>query len=83
MDDDDAVLGEGKVGVTLPAELVRGLVPVLERAVVRRQVEAADMSARAAAEDHDPALVCSHQELAVQVQREVARPLLKSVLKIF
>ena len=83
MDDDDAVLGEGKVGVTLPAELVRGLVPVLERAVVRRQVEAADVSARAAAEDHDLALVCCHQELAVQVQREVARPLLKSVLKIF
>ena len=63
MDHNDAVLSEGKVSVTVPAEPVVVLLRLLQGVVVRGQHEGADIRPALAVEEDNLGLVCSHQEV--------------------
>ena len=74
MNDNDPVLGEGKVGVSLPAELVLGLGLVLQGVVVVGQGDGPVVLAGLTVPETDLGLVRRHQEVPVQVDGEIAGP---------
>ena len=66
VDHDDAILSEGEVGVTIPAEHVSvvALLRFFQCVIVRGQLEGADMGPGLAVEEDNPALIGGDHEVA-------------------
>ena len=81
MNHNDAVLSEGKVCVSLPAELVLGLLFVLQSVVVFGKGDGPVVLPRLTVPQTDLILVCSHQKVPVKVYGEITWPRLQAVLR--